>query len=289
VRSAELNLSGAITARMTAPEDASTTLTGNCSPDMWANFGIQFNHPGYVWIAVTIMTKDPIQTGQTGPIRLEWVDVSFFSEDMKSLQFRGPGSFEIKEHNAAPDNRRMAGVIQAKVLKAGRMQKEKPLTQSLTLMSIFPAESSSRFLRSRPNPTIRDRVAQMATKLVIEPIFEADFCETSYGFKPKRSAHDAVDDVARTMITGYSEIIDADLSKYFDTIPHAKLMAVVAERISDGAILHLIRMCLKAPVMEVDRNGRKRNVGGGKGNRKGTPQGGESFAAPGQPLPAPPG
>lgn len=140
-------------------------------------------------------------------------------------------------------------------------------------MSIFPAESSSRFLRSRPNPTIRDRVAQMATKLVIEPIFEADFCETSYGFKPKRSAHDAVDDVARTMITGYSEIIDADLSKYFDTIPHAKLMAVVAERISDGAILHLIRMWLKAPVMEVDRNGRNRNVGGGKG----TPQGGESF------------
>lgn len=123
-------------------------------------------------------------------------------------------------------------------------------------------------------PTIRDRVAQMAAKLVIEPIFEADFCETSYGFRPKRSAHGAVDDVARTMITGYSEIIDADLSKYFDTIPHAKLMAVVAERISDGAILHLIRMWLKAPVVEVDRNGTKRNVGGGKGSRKGTPQGG---------------
>jgi RNA-directed DNA polymerase len=123
-------------------------------------------------------------------------------------------------------------------------------------------------------PTIRDRVAQMATKLVIEPIFEADFCETSYGFRPKRSAHDAVDDVARTMISGHSEIIDADLSKYFDTIPHAKLMAVVAERISDGAILHLIQMWLKAPVVEVDRNGTKRNVGGGKGSRKGTPQGG---------------
>jgi group II intron reverse transcriptase/maturase len=123
-------------------------------------------------------------------------------------------------------------------------------------------------------PTIRDRVAQMATKLVIEPIFEADFCESSYGFRPKRSAHDAVDDVARTMITGYSEVIDADLSKYFDTIPHAKLMAVVAERISDGAILQLVRMWLKAPVVEVDRNGTKRNVGGGKGNRKGTPQGG---------------
>ena len=123
-------------------------------------------------------------------------------------------------------------------------------------------------------PTIRDRVAQMAAKLVIEPIFEADFCETSYGFRPKKSAHDAVDDVAYALNTGYAEVIDADLSKYFDTIPHAKLMATVAERICDGAILHLIQMWLKAPVMEMDKDGTKRNIGGGKGNRKGTPQGG---------------
>lgn len=123
-------------------------------------------------------------------------------------------------------------------------------------------------------PTIRDRVVQMATKLVIEPIFEADFCETSYGFRPKKSAHDAVDDVAYAMNTGYTEVIDADLSKYFDTIPHANLMAVVAERICDGEILHLIQMWLKAPVMEMDRDGKRRNIGGGKGNRKGTPQGG---------------
>ena len=123
-------------------------------------------------------------------------------------------------------------------------------------------------------PTIRDRVAQMAVKLVIEPIFEADFCESSYGFRPKRSAHDAVDDVAYSMNTGYTEVIDADLSKYFDTIPHASLMAVVAERICDGAILHLIQMWFKAPIMQVDKDGTKRNIGGGKGNRKGTPQGG---------------
>ncbi len=84
-------------------------------------------------------------------------------------------------------------------------------------------------------PTIRDRVAQMAVKLVIEPIFEADFCDTSYGFRPRKSAHDAVDDVTHTMNKGYTEVIDADLSKYFDTIPHANLMATVAERISDGA------------------------------------------------------
>jgi RNA-directed DNA polymerase len=114
----------------------------------------------------------------------------------------------------------------------------------------------------------------MAVKLVIEPIFEADFCETSYGFRPKKSAHDAVEDVTYALNTGYTEVIDADLSKYFDTIPHANLMAVVAERICDGAILGLIQMWLKAPVMEMDRDGTKRNIGGGKGNRKGTPQGG---------------
>ena len=123
-------------------------------------------------------------------------------------------------------------------------------------------------------PTIRDRVAQMAVKLVIEPIFEADFCDTSYGFRPRRSAHDAIDDVAHTLHQGYSEVIDADISKYFETIPHAKLMTMVAERICDGALLHLIQMWLKAPVMEVDADGTKRNIGGGKGNRKGTPQGG---------------
>jgi RNA-directed DNA polymerase len=114
----------------------------------------------------------------------------------------------------------------------------------------------------------------MAAKLVIEPIFEADFCETSYGFRPKKSAHDAVDDVTYAMNTGYTEVIDADLSKYFDTIPHANLMATVAERICDGEILRLIQMWLKAPIIEMDKDGTKRNIGGGKGNRKGTPQGG---------------
>jgi RNA-directed DNA polymerase len=123
-------------------------------------------------------------------------------------------------------------------------------------------------------PTIRDRVAQMAAKLVIEPIFEADFCKTSYGFRPKKSAHDAVDAVTDAMFEGHIEVIDADLSKYFDSIPHSNLLATVAERICDGAILHLIQMWLKAPIMEEDKDGKKRNIGGGKGNRKGTPQGG---------------
>jgi RNA-directed DNA polymerase len=129
-------------------------------------------------------------------------------------------------------------------------------------------------LRPLGIPTIRDRVAQMAVKLVIEPIFEADFCETSYGFRPKKSAHDAVDDVALHLNCGYSEVIDADISKYFDTIAHSNLLSVVAERICDGEILRLIKMWLKASIMEVDNDGKKRNIGGGKGNRKGTPQGG---------------
>ena len=128
-------------------------------------------------------------------------------------------------------------------------------------------------------PTIRDRVAQMAAKLVIEPIFEADFCETSFGFRPKKSAHNAVDDVVDAMLTGHTEVIDADLSKYFDTIPHANLMATVAERICDGEILRLLQMWLKAPIMEMDKDGTKRNIGCGKGNRKGTPQGALSEAS----------
>ena len=122
-------------------------------------------------------------------------------------------------------------------------------------------------------PTIRDRVAHMAVKMVIEPILEADFCECSYGFRPKRSAHQAIDAIAEGMHQGYTQVIDADVSKYFDTIPHAKLLATVAERVADGAMLHLLKLWLKAPVVS-DEDGKRRNLGGGKGSRKGTPQGG---------------
>ena len=129
-------------------------------------------------------------------------------------------------------------------------------------------------LRPLGIPTIRDRVAQMAVKLVIEPIFEADFCPNSYGFRPKKSAHDAVDDIANALHQGYTNVIDADLSKYFDSIPHAKLLAVVAERIVDSAILHVIKQWLKALVIGEDEAGTRKNVGGGKASSKGTPQGG---------------
>ncbi len=117
-------------------------------------------------------------------------------------------------------------------------------------------------------PTIKDRVIQMAVKLVIEPIFEADFEENSYGFRPQRSAKDAVTEIKQNLLQGKCDVFDADLSAYFDTIPHKELMHLIALRISDKNILHLIKMWLKAPVME---DGRPK---GGKKNKVGTPQGG---------------
>ncbi len=118
-------------------------------------------------------------------------------------------------------------------------------------------------------PTVKDRVVQMAVKIVIEPIFEADFQENSYGFRPKRDAHQAMNDVSLQLRSGKTQVIDADISKYFDTIPHDKLLNLVAKRIVDKNILKLIKMWLKAPVVEED-NGKKKY----KGNDKGTPQGG---------------
>ena len=129
-------------------------------------------------------------------------------------------------------------------------------------------------LRPLGIPTIRDRVVQMALKLVIEPIFEADFCEHSYGFRPQKSAHQAIDAIADGIWQGQAQVIDADLSKYFDSIPHSKLLATVAERIADGAVLALIKQWLKAPVIGESENGKTACVGGGKSNRRGTPQGG---------------
>jgi len=130
-------------------------------------------------------------------------------------------------------------------------------------------------------PTIKDRVVQMAVKLVIEPIFEADFCETSYGFRPRRSAHDAADAVAEALRAGYGHVIDADLSQYFETIPHAKLMDVVAERIADGAVLALIQQWLKAPVVEEDTRGATRRSGGERTATRHAP-GGSHLAAVGE-------
>ena len=111
-------------------------------------------------------------------------------------------------------------------------------------------EKANGKLRPLGIPTIRDRVAQMAVVLLIEPIFEADFLDCSYGFRPERSAHDALLEVRQNLQQGRCEIYDADLQSYFDTIPHDKLMKCVQRRISDGSVLTLIRMWLKALVVE---------------------------------------
>ena len=120
-------------------------------------------------------------------------------------------------------------------------------------------------------PTVRDRVVQMATVLILEPIYEADFLDCSYGYRPGRSAHQALAAIRRNLEAGYTAVYDADLSGYFDSIPHDKLMKAVEMRVSDRSVLSLIRMWLNSQVVE-------RKPGGGKTRSKratkGTPQGG---------------
>ena len=123
-------------------------------------------------------------------------------------------------------------------------------------------------------PTIRDRVAQTAAKLVLEPIFEADFEDNAYGYRPIRGAVDAVKEVHRLICRGYTDVVDADLSRYFDTIPHDELMKSVARRIVDRHVLRLIKLWLKAPIEERGDDDGARRIGGGKSNMRGTPQGG---------------
>ena len=141
-------------------------------------------------------------------------------------------------------------------------------------------------LRPLGIPTVRDRVVQTAVLLILEPIFEADFEDCSYGFRRGRSCHQALDAVTNHLKQGFRSVYDADLASYFDTIPHDKLMACVRMRIADGSILKLIRMWLRAPIIEPEEESTK--GGGGKRGcrrgskrhgrkiypRRGTPQGG---------------
>jgi RNA-directed DNA polymerase len=117
-------------------------------------------------------------------------------------------------------------------------------------------------------PTVRDRVVQTAALLILEPIFEADFLDCSYGFRPKRNAHQALDAISQGLKRGKTAVYDADLQGYFDSIPHDKLMKCVEMRISDRSVLKLIRMWLKAPVQEGEGSPRR------KQSKTGTPQGG---------------
>lgn len=117
-------------------------------------------------------------------------------------------------------------------------------------------------------PNIRDRVVQMAAKLVLEPIFEADFDRDSFGFRPKRSAHQALDAIRGALEQGMCWVIDADVTAYFDTIPHDRLMKAVAERVVDGSMLALVKAFLEALIVDERDGGRPRR------NAQGTPQGG---------------
>jgi RNA-directed DNA polymerase len=120
-------------------------------------------------------------------------------------------------------------------------------------------------------PTVKDRVVQSAAAIVLQPIWEADFHEHSYAYRPKRRTHQAMDTVKEALLSGRVEVVDADLSSYFDLIPHRELLRLVAKRVSDGSVLRLIKAWLRAPIVEEDRESGRRKV---LPNRCGTPQGG---------------
>jgi len=122
-------------------------------------------------------------------------------------------------------------------------------------------------------PTIKDRVVQMAATIVLSPIFEADLCDEQYAYRPDRSAHGAIREIHRWVSRGHHEVLDADLSGYFDTIPHPELIKSLARRISDGAMLKLLKMWLQMPVEETGPKGGKRRTNPAKKAKRGTPQG----------------
>ncbi len=119
--------------------------------------------------------------------------------------------------------------------------------------------------------TVKDRVVQSAAAIVMQPIWAADFHDHSYAYRPKRRSHQAMDTVRAALLSGKVEVVDADLSSYFDMIPHRELLQLVAKRVSDGSVLRLIKGWLRAPIVEEDRDTGRRKV---SANRCGTPQGG---------------
>jgi RNA-directed DNA polymerase len=137
----------------------------------------------------------------------------------------------------------------------------------------IPKEGQPGKTRPLGIPCIRDRVVQMATVLVLGPIFEADLEPEQYAYRPERSAKEAVRQVEALIRAGFTEVVDADLSGYFDSIPHTELMKSVSRRISDGRVLRLIKMWLEAPVETRDRRGRTERTTRNKDEGKGSPQG----------------
>ena len=133
-------------------------------------------------------------------------------------------------------------------------------------------------------PTIRDRVVQTAALLVLEPIFEADLQPEQHAYRADHSALEAVQEVHRLLGQGYRAVVDADLSGYFDSIPHPELMLCVARRVSDKAMLHLIKQWLVAPVEETDERGHVRRTTRNKDTKRGSPQGAADFTLVGEPV-----
>ena len=180
---------------------------------------------------------------------------------------RNKGSAGIDKVNFRDIENQDGGVM--RFLKELQKDVKERTYKSLPVKRVFIPKPDG---RKRPLgiPTIRDRVAQQAVLLVLEPIFEADFLESSFGFRPNRGAHDAIEKIRGHLKDGKRVVYDADLKGYFDTIPHDNLMKALERRVVDKSILKLIRMWLKSTVIEKDENGKNR----GSKSKTGTPQGG---------------